>query len=180
MTHAPPTAWTTGRRPGRNGCCALALLLLGGSWALGNQPAAGPGKDATGHKAAVSPRVEPAFEVGDTGRDPFLPSTGAGGGQSAETPAAFPPKTGPVTLDEVVAGIHLQGFFRVGGQTAAMVNGQTVKAGTKLPVRIRQQECPVTVVLVDALAQKVLLTFEQNPFECSLAPQRPAGKRTPP
>ena len=176
MTHAPPTAWTAGRHPGRGGCCALALLLLAGNWALGSQPAAGPGKDTASHKAAAATRVEPAFDVGDTGRDPFLPATGAAAGQPAETPAAFPPKTGPVTLDEVVAGVHLQGFFRVGGQTAAMVNGQTVKAGSKLPVRIRQQECPVTVVLVDALAQKVLLTFEQKPFECSLAPKRAGGK----
>ena len=135
----------------------------------------------------VSPptRVAPRFDLGDDARDPFLPSavlldpeTSSSGNGTAVAGAVTPPvpvKTGPVTMDEVVAAVMVQGVYRVGAQTLATVNGNPVQAGAVMSLMVRGQACSVSVLAVDALAQKVLLKYGEAVFERKLNPGRPSG-----
>lgn len=180
-----------GQRLARLGARMCAAFLLGVALVIqvaAATPAAASGRDPQ-RKSSPPTRLAPRFDLGTDVRDPFLPSaalvdpsTSPGGNGTAPVDPVTPPvsvKTGPVTMDEVVAAVLVQGVYRVGTQTMATVNGNPVQAGALMSVMVRGQACPVHVVAVDALAQKVLLRYGESVFERKLNPGRPAGVGVP-
>ncbi len=157
----------------------LALVIQAGAAV----PSSAPGRDLQ-RKASPPTQVAPRFDLGDDVRDPFLPSAilqdpnAAPSGNGPEfVPAlpAVPVQTGPVTLEELVDTVTVQGIYRGGAQTLATVNGNLVQAGATMPLTVRGQACPVVVVMIDALAQKVLFKHGDHVFERKLNAGRPAG-----
>ncbi len=165
----------------------VVALLLG--WALAVQvtaatSAVAPGREPQ-HKGPSPTRGAPQLGMSDEVRDPFLPSAvlldqstssdGNGTAMAGAVTSPVPVKTGPVTMDEVVATVMVQGIYRVGTQTLATVNGNPVQAGAIMSLLVRDQACSVSVLAVDAVAQKVLLKFGEQRFERKLNPGRSVG-----
>jgi hypothetical protein len=172
----------------RSGFVAFLLAVALVVQVAAAAPAVAPGRDPQ-RKVSPPTRVAPKFSLGDEVRDPFLPSAvlldpsaSSGGNGTAMAGVVAPPvpvKTGPVTVDEVVAIVMVQGVYQVGVQTMATVNGNPVQAGAVLPLMVRGQACSVSVLAVDALAQKVLLKYGEQVFERKLNPSRPSGGGVP-
>lgn len=175
------------RPGGTGGAMGFLLGLAVVAQVAAAAPAVTPGRDLQ-RKVSPPTRVVPRFDLGGDVRDPFLPSavlqdpgasSGGNGipaaGKAGPVTPPVPVRTGPVTPDEVVAAVMVQGVYRVGTQTLATVNGNPVQAGARLSLTVRGQACPVTVVAVDTLAQKVLLKYGEQVFERKLNPGRPSG-----
>lgn len=151
------------RHSGFRRCVAIMVMAAGLGWAFAAEDAPGE-KDKAAAKAPAGPDNTPHYVLNSGDRNPMLPP-GAASKTGDEDVVRPPPRSGPLTVEEVVAGTRVMGVLLDSkGDNIAMVNGNPAKTGEAVKVKIGGRDAEIFVIRIQTTPLRVTLRYGDREF----------------